>query len=287
MLQWRKNKKARIPKELDLILASSGTRAPCFIGALAAILEKGYNVRRIAGFSGGAIVAAGWALGMSIDELREVAAEIPYDKFRDFKIKNLFSLSNPSVYTGDPLDEFYQNLYGDATLKDFKLDCRIAVVTIIGRKRILLTRETHPDLPVWKAVRMSSTIPFIFPYLELDGVAVTDGALVTSMFDIFPENERMMVTLAPRADQALRKVVQSVKANKLFLWNYLKILAEYFLDALDNRHIPQEEWGRTILIPTFELGGFNFEIGPREIESLVQYGYNAVIISDVLPTEDK
>jgi len=283
--EWRKTKPPKIPKELDIVLASSGTRAPCFIGAIDAILEKGYNIRRIAGFSGGAIIAAGFALGMSVDELRALAPDTPYNTFRDFKIKNLLSLRNPSVYTGKALDQFYQRVFGNATMKDFKIDCRIAVVSIIGRKRILLTRDTHPDLPVWKAVRMSSTIPFIFPYMELDGVPVTDGALVTNMFDVFPENERMLITLSPRADQGLRKVVQTVRSNRLFIWNYLKILAEYFLDALDSRHIPQEEWGRTVLIPTFELGGFNFEIGPRDIERLIQYGYNAVIISDILPVE--
>ena len=92
--EWRKTKQPKIPKELDIVLASSGTRAPCFIGAIDAILEKGYNIRRIAGFSGGAIIAAGFALGMSIDELRAMAPDTPYNAFRDFKIKNLLSLRN-------------------------------------------------------------------------------------------------------------------------------------------------------------------------------------------------
>jgi predicted acylesterase/phospholipase RssA len=286
MLKWGRAKPKRIPKELDIVLASSGTRAPCFIGALDAIIEKGYSIRRIAGFSGGAIIAAGFALGMTIEELRALAPDTPYNRFRDFHIKNLFSISNPSVYTGKPLDNFYKQIFGDATLKDFKIDCVIAVVTIIGRERILLSRETHPDLPVWEAVRMSSTIPFIFPYMELDGVAVTDGALVTNMFDVFPENERMLITLCPRSDPGLKRVVRDVKGTRLFIWNYLRILAEYFLDALDSRHIPQEEWGKTVIIPTFELGGFNFEIGPHEIEQLIQYGYNAVIISSILPMDE-
>jgi NTE family protein len=286
MLKWGRAKSKRNLKELDLVLSSSGTRAPCFIGALDAIQEKGYRIRRIAGFSGGAIIAAGFALGMTIDELRELAPNTPYSKFRDFRIRNLFSISNPSVYTGKCLDDFYKDIFGTATLKDFKIDCVIAVVTIIGRERILLSKETHPDLPVWKAVRMSSTIPFIFPYMELDGVAVTDGALVTNMFDVFPENERTLITLSPRSDPGLKRVVRTIRGTRLFIWNYLRILAEYFLDALDSRHIPQEEWGKTVLIPTFELGGFNFEIGPRDIERLIQYGYDAVIISDILPMNE-
>jgi len=277
MSLWGKNK----TKDIDLVLASSGVRAPCFIGAIEALRERNYNIRRIAGSSGGAVIAAGYALGMSMDEMREIAATIPYRQMSDFKIKYFCSLKNPSVYTGQALDEFLQGIYGDATLKDFQIDCKISVVTIIGRKRILIDKESHPDFPVWRAVRMSSTIPFIFPYLDLDGEPVTDGGLVTSMFDIFPGNIRPVIGLRPRADHGLKKTVQDVQAYKLFIWNYIKIIAEYFIDAMDNQHVPQVEWNRTIVIPTFELGGFNFYIGPEQINRLIQYGYNAVMTDEL------
>jgi len=269
-------------KDIDLVLSSSGVRAPCFVGALEALEERKYTIRRIAGSSGGAIVAASYALGTTLQELRERAPKTPYNEMRDFRIKNLFSLKNPSVYTGEELDRFYQSLFGDATLKDFVIDCKISVVTIIGRKQILLDRQSHPNLPVWKAVRMSSTIPFIFPYLKLDGVPVTDGGLlVTSIFDIFPENIRPVIGLRPRVNHGFKKTIQDVKASKLFLWNYLKIVAEYFLDALDSQHVPQIEWNSTIVIPTSRLGGFNFYLTPEDINQLMQYGYDSVIASEL------
>jgi len=276
MLLWGKKN-----KDIDLVLSSSGVRAPCFIGALEALQEKEYNIRRIAGSSGGAIIAAGYALGMTTQEMRELAPNIPYKEMRDFHIKNLFSLSNPSVYTGEELDAFYQSVFRGATLKDFVTDCKISVVTIIGRNRILIDRQSHPNLPVWKAVRMSSTIPFIFPYLKLDGIPVTDGGLVASMFDIFPENIRPVVGLRPRADHGFKKSIQDVRASKLFIWNYLKILAEYFIDSIDNQHVPEVEWNRTIVIPTFQIGGFNFYITQDDIKQLIQYGYNAVTNSEL------
>ena len=277
--------KTRRPnRNIDVILSSSGSRSPCFIGGLEAILDKGYHIHRIAGTSGGAIIAAGYALGMSTQEMREMSPHTPYNKFRDFKFKNLLSLQNPSVYTGQELDKFYQKIFGDATLKDFKIDCRISVVTIIGKERKLISRDTHPDLPVWEAVRMSSTIPFIFPYYKLDGTAVTDGGLYTQMSDIFPDQLRTVICLRPRADHSIKKVVQDVKVHKLFIWSYLKIVAEYLVDAVDNQHVPEDEWNKTIIIPTFEIGGFKFDLDPPAIQRLVQYGYNAVIISDLLPS---
>jgi hypothetical protein len=277
MSRWSKPKN----NEIDLVLSSSGVRVPCFIGGLTALEERGYKIHRIAGSSGGAIIAAAYALGMTTAEMRELSLEIPYQSFRDFKLRNLLSLSNPSVYTGQELDAYYQQIFGDALMRDMKLDCRISVVTIIGRKRILIDRESHPDLPVWKAVRMSSTIPFIFPWCDLDGQPVTDGGLVTGINDIFPNNPRPVICLRPRADHVLKKAIQDVKASKLFIWNYLKIIAEYFLDAVDNQHVPEVEWNRTIVIPTFDIGGFNFDITPEEVKQLIQYGYNAVMTSEL------
>ncbi len=270
-------------KNIDVIFSSSGSRAPCFIGALEAILDKGYHIHRIAGTSGGAIVAACYALGMTTQEMRKLAPNIPYTKLKDFRVKNLLSLQNPSVYTGQELDKYYQSVFGNATLKDFKIDCRISVVTIIGKERKLITRDSHPDLPVWKAVRMSSTIPFIFPYLKLDGSPVTDGGLYIQSKDIFPDQIRPVICLRPRADHSIKKVVEDVKVRKLLIWSYLKIVAEYCIDAVDNQHVPSDEWTKTIVLPTFEIGGFNFDLSPPAINRLIQYGYNAVIISDLLP----
>lgn len=275
--------KAGRTANLDVVLSSSGVRAPCFIGGLRALEEKGYTIQRIAGTSGGAIVAAAYALGYSVQEMSELVKSIPYSKFRDFRISNLLSLINPSVYTGKGLDDYYKQIYGEATLKDFKIDCSISVVTIMGRQRRILTRESHPDMPVWKAVRMSSTIPFIFPWYDLEGEPVTDGALVTGMYDIFPHESRPIVALRPRSDYFLKRNIQEVRAKTTFLWNYLRIVAEHFLDAIDSQHVPENEWSRTVIIPTFEIGGFNFNLTPDDVERLVQYGYDAVSVSNLLP----
>ena len=280
MSWWNAKQKKQ---EIDLVLSSSGARAPCFIGGIEGILEKGYEIKRIAGTSGGAIVAAGYALGKTTEELRRLAPSAPYDKFKDYGLRNLLSLTNPSVYTGQELDAYYQDIFGDAKLKDFQIDCRISVVTIIGRERIILDRESYPELYVWEAVRMSSTIPFIFPYLKLDGKALTDGGLITDMFDIFPDDLRIKIALRPRANHGIKKTIQDVKASKLFLWNYIKILAEYFLDAIDNQHVPEAEWNNTIVIPTELLGAFNFDIGPDDIVELMDFGLAAVRQSEILP----
>jgi len=275
-------RKRRKDKNIDVILTSSGVRAPVFVGALQGLEQKGYKINRIAGTSGGAVVAAAYALGKTVEEMQKLSESIPYSSFRDFRWRNFISLTNPSVYSGEGLNNYLQAIFGDAKLKDFKIDCRITVVSIVGRKRILLNRENYPELPVWKAVRMSSTIPFIFPYLELEGVPVTDGGLDIRTEDIFPDRVRPVVVLRPRSDYSLKKATREIVTYKLFLWNYLKIVAEYLLDAVDLQHLEYSEWEKTVIIPTFDIGGFNFFIESYEVQNLVQHGYNAVTVSDVV-----
>jgi hypothetical protein len=291
----------RHPKnEIDLVLSSSGVRAPCFVGGIEAILDKGYTIKRIAGTSGGAVVAAGYALGLTVEELKTIVPNIPYHRFRDFSYRNLFSITNPSIYTGKELDKFYKKVYGDATLKDFKIDCRISVVTILEKEKTILDRNSHPDLPVWEAVRMSSTIPFVFPYLYLGEKAVTDGGILTNLFDVFPDKERRIIGLRPRANARLRQLLESsqlrspsqnrfgktireIEEGYLFLWNYIKVVAEFFLDAVDSQHIPQDEWENTIIIPTNEIGSFHFDLNEKDLKELLDVGFKAVFDSDLLP----
>ena len=269
-------------RDIDVILTSSGVRAPVFIGAIAALEEKGYKIKRISGTSGGALIAAAYALGKSIEEMLKLAESIPYSSFRDFNVNNLLSLTNPSVYSGHPLDEYLKTIFGDTKLKDFKIDCRITVVTIVGRNRIFLDKRSYPDLLVWKAVRMSSTIPFIFPYLKLEGIPVTDGNLDIRTDDIFSDNVRPIIIFRPRSEYRLKKQNRDKTIYRLFIWNYLKIVAEYLLDAIDLQHLEYSEWEKTIIIPTFNIGGFKFSIGPHEVQNLIQSGYRATSTSEII-----
>jgi len=285
---WKKTKttSASSSKEIDVILSSSGVRAPTFIGGLLALEEKGYNIKRISGTSGGAIVAAGYALGFSIEQLKEKTRLVDYQALKDFGIRNLISLRNPSIYSGKPLDTLYKSLFEDATLKDFKIDCKITVVTVDGkRKRIVLDKNTHPNLLVRDAVRMSSSIPFIFPYLKLEGVPVTDGGLVVfDNFDIFPENARPSVCLRPRAG-TIRVLTEepTFSKDRVFIWTLLRVVAEYLVDAVDNQEVVSNEWEKTIIIPTGSITAFDFSLTPIGIDKLIEYGYNAVIQSNYLP----
>ena len=272
--------------ELDVILSSSGVRAPAFIGALKSVQEKGYEVKRIAGTSGGAIVAASYALGMSVEEMEDHAKKVNYKELKDFSLKNLCSIRNPSLYSGKPLDELYKSLFGNAKLRDFQIDCKITVVTIGGgRRRIVLDRTSYPNLPVWEAVRMSSSIPFIFPYKKLDGRPVTDGGLVAEdQTSIFPDTERPVICLRPKAS-SLRAHAEDAEIS-VYIWTLIRSVTEYLTDAVENQEVVIGKHDRHIVLPTGSLTTFNFDITEEDVVRLIEYGYNAVSQYNLLSHTD-
>lgn len=273
--------------EIDLVLSSSGVRAPSFIGGIRAIQDKGIQIKRIAGTSGGAIVAAGFALGMSLEEMASKAINANYKAFKDFSVKNLASLKNPSLYSGRPLEEFYQSLFGNACLGDFQIDCKITVVAVGGqRRRVVLDKQSHARLPVWQAVRMSSSIPFVFPYKYLNGVPVTDGGLVVDeLFDVFPEQERLTICLRPRSSP-VSPVTDSDTETNVYIWTLIRSIIDFLFDAVDNQNAENRDLERVIIIPTGSITAFDFGMTKEEVEKLIEYGYDAVSQSRKLPNSN-
>ena len=53
------------------------------------------------------------------------------------------------------------------------------------------------------------------------------------------------------------------------------------MDAIDNQHVPEVEWHHTIVIPTFKIGSFNFDLTPEDVNQLIEYGRQAVITSEL------
>jgi uncharacterized protein len=127
----------------------------------------------IGGTSTGAIIAAGLARGMTVEDIerlyRQLAAEIftPVPIWRKYK----------SLYDGGPVANALKEVFGDATLEPEHLKCLLLVVTqnvttdspwpISSNISAKYNDRTRPDcnlrLPLWHVVRASTAAPVFFP----------------------------------------------------------------------------------------------------------------------------
>src|SRR6202034_3347168 len=74
------------PKSVDLVLSGGGVKFIGLVGAVVAIMDAGYSIKRVSGVSAGSVVAAILAAGaerLTSQEVKELAFSVPLDKWRD------------------------------------------------------------------------------------------------------------------------------------------------------------------------------------------------------------
>jgi uncharacterized protein len=169
-----------------LALDGGGIRGVLSLGFLKAIEEKvgrplGEYFDYIAGTSTGAIIAAGLARGMSVDELIGFYRDNGTEMFQ----RTRFLQRLNSLYRNGPLEQKLKEVFGAQTdLKPDHLKTLLLVVTRNlttdspwpissnpeARYNALARTDCNLCIPLWKLVRASTAAPIYFPpeVIELD-----------------------------------------------------------------------------------------------------------------------
>lgn len=146
----------------------------------------------IGGTSTGAIIAAGLALGMSVEELRLLYSEAGGKAFGK-KLALLGRLR--ASYDAEPLEAILKERLGDVTLGDERLRTGLCIIAKRADTNSTWPMHNHPRgryfdanrrIPLWRAVRASTAAPTYFvPELmqipdrvgALHDVAFVDGGV--------------------------------------------------------------------------------------------------------------
>lgn len=200
--------KAAQPKSVDLVLSGGGVKFIGLVGAIVALMDAGYSIKRISGVSAGSVVAAILAAGskdgqLTSAEMKELAFSVPLHKWRDAAPVPFLGAAwglvrDTSMYRGDAAHDWIRselkNLgitsFGDLVLDEDPLDerCYKLVVTVADLTASQLVRlpwdyqrlyGLDPDeQPVAEAVRASMAIPFFYRPVKLTGVSGATSTLV-------------------------------------------------------------------------------------------------------------
>jgi len=169
--------------DIGVALSGSGFKFPAHIGALVAIQESGYNIVEIAGTSGGSIISALYASGMSIDDMITLCMT---QDWSDMLTYNPLAILNDGWCNGNNLLDFLNEKTNEKVFKDLKVNLNILATDIDNQQPIIFNKQLTPDFKISTAARMSSSIPFIYRSLEYkypNGTCVKtmDGGLVNNI----------------------------------------------------------------------------------------------------------
>ena len=214
--------------DADLVLEGGGVKGIGLVGAVSLLAQRGYEFRRVAGTSAGAVVGALVAAGMKPERMEEVMREVDYRRFRDSSVLDRIPLVGTvlsitfenGIYEGNYLKSWLAELlddHGVRTFGDLRIDddpgsdlpperrYKLVVMTadVSSGRLIRLPWDYQrrygldPDRQlVVDAVRASMSIPFFFEPVKLhnvqtgkDNLLVDGGALSNFPIDAFDRTD--------------------------------------------------------------------------------------------------
>jgi NTE family protein len=159
-------------RSVGLVLSGGGARAYAHVGVIRAMAELGVPIDFLAGTSMGAIIAAGVAMGWSLEEM-------------DARLHDAFVSSSPlgdmtfpivAMSRGAEVESRLEKHFGDAQISDLwrPFACVSTDLTEGGE-------FVHRRGLVRRALRSSLSLPGVLPPVIEDGRVLVDGALVANM----------------------------------------------------------------------------------------------------------
>lgn len=190
---------------VGLVACGGGAYTAAHVGMFSALSEAGYSFDIMGGTSGGAAMAAAFALGV---DGADIDARLG-DMFVKRKAMGRWNVPRYSLLDHSVFDDALRAYYGEGDIADMWMPF-FAVATNLSRNALHVIRKG----PLWQGVRTSSAIPALLPpSITEDGEMLVDGCLV----DNVPLHPMRQIKAGPNVvlqlDVANAKCVPGVTAD--------------------------------------------------------------------------
>ena len=279
---------------IDGVFSGGGIKGLALVGACAAIEERGFQFKRVAGTSAGSLIAGLIAAGYSSTEMASLLDELDLKKFLDSRktifpsalTKWLFVYWRLGLYKGDKLECWIAEVLaarGLRTFGDLAPDALRIIASDLTNGRLLILPDDLPKygvdprtFPVARAIRMSCSLPFFFEPIKLrDRVGtnvVVDGGVLSNfpmwLFD--KENvKKIRPVLGVKLSQNLIQQPTNQIKNAVQMF---EALFETMKDAHDSRYISRKHEKNIIFIPTEGNLTTEFQLSDEMKQELIDLG---------------
>ncbi len=174
--------------KIGIALGGGGAKGSAHIGILKVFEENDIKISEVAGASAGSIVGAGYALGLTPDEILKRSEEFNNSKF--LRISN-FHIFHESLIRSEDVERVIKDIVGQSTFRETKIPFSAVAVDLESGEEVVLK-----DGKLWEALRASSAIPGVFSPYFLDGRYLVDGGLLNNVpVNILRENKNLDIII--------------------------------------------------------------------------------------------
>lgn len=281
----------------NLVLEGGGVLGIAYCGALQELEKRNIlqGIKNYAGASAGAIVAGALACGADSKYITKIMKGMNFRDFLDYGSK-IIAVYNVLRYKGacpgDYFCEWYSKIiahltgFADLTLGELYYLTHgrfvVSVVNLSKQRLEFWDHKTKPDMPLVLAVRASMSIQGIFMPVEIDGDLYVDGGnLCNYPIKAFhydgPDGDIInphTIGLMLMTDAELS--LEYPRINSLL--DYGIACIECLWTQPQKIHMDEQDWARTIKIPTGGISSVNFNITREEMTRLIVSGERAVTL---------
>lgn len=141
------------------------------LGVLKVLESNGIPVDLVAGCSQGSIIGIGYAAGISVDEMIEMAQRL--GRRQNALLPVDLTLTKPGLLAGDKFVEIFRPLLGaKLSFEDLVMPCRTVATDVEGGERVSIGTGSLVD-----AFRASASVPMVFSPIKLNDRVLVDGGV--------------------------------------------------------------------------------------------------------------
>lgn len=209
-------------KRVGFACSGGGVRAASAVGMIAYIEKLGGKLSAISGSSCGAFIAACYALGYSIDEIRDMMLSF-WDKsfYRDYNVMGFVGKKSPFGFLrGKNFYSVFEKVFKDSLFEDVKIPLAINAIDLYKGDIVYFSSKETKKEKIKDAVAASVSIPIVYvPYKNKKKYYIDGGFLQQSPIEILIEFQVEHVIT--------NKVIKSLKKPQS-LNSPIKILDQIF-----------------------------------------------------------
>ena len=257
-------------KPIRVALSGSGFKFPAHVGALKAIRDEGFAPVEYAGTSGGSIISALAASGMSVDAMEALTLSRDWSDMLTFSPWSL--LTKIGYCTGDTLLGFLNDMTKGVAFKDLSVDLSIVASDIGGAKPYLFSKITTPYASVALAARASASIPFVYAPIQYGKAYLMDGGLVNNI-----PVDLLAAGYAPRIGIQLISKTSQLRTGVHGVLDIAPRVIGLMLSSNDETHVDLgcSQGARVAWVETVYVDGLDRNMSKSDRQRLMADGYAA------------
>ena len=262
-----------------LVMSGGGIRGISLIGVLYALekMECLDHIEEFAGVSVGALIIALCVIGYSGCEIYEFIKLFNLSRLKSISFWNL---NKYGLDTGQKIEYLLKRLIKgkgydeDITLKKlYDLTKKKIIITTVCLNDIAvcyISHETHPNIPLYLAVRMSISLPIYYsPVFYEEKYYIDGGCLNNFPISLFDDDIDNVIGIL-----LVENDIGSCKIENLE--EYVMRVLQCIMKGI-NYNISKGYEKNTIKVLTDSINLINFDIDSQKIDTLFLNGYNSIV----------